>query len=920
MARQAKKPMSLTRAPASAIRRIEESEVRYRRLFETAQDAILILDGDSGKIADANPFVINLLGYSLNELIGKELWEIGLFSDKEESQAAMEQLQNEGYIRYEDMPLETKQGKRVDVEFVSNTYDVDGRSVIQCNIRDITERAEAARALEVSETRYRRLFETAQDAILILDGDSGKIIDANPFVIELLGYSLEELIRKELWEIGLFSDKKENKAAFKRLHKDGYIRYENLPLETKDGKRVDVEFVSNTYDVDGRNVIQCNIRDITERARATHALKTSETRYRRLFETAQDAILILDGDSGKIIDANPFVIDLLGYSLDELVGKELWQIGLFPDIKQAKAAFQQLYANGYIRYEDLPLETKDGRRAEVEFISNTYTVDDLNIIQCNIRDITDRKRSENAAREATERFRFLAESLPTKIFTATTDGNRNYFNQQWNEFTGLSFDQLKDSGWKQLIHPEDLEGHLRAWLHSLDTGEPFQFQYRLRRADGVYRWHLSRAQAMRNADGSIVMWVGSSTDIDDQKRTEENLARLYKEAESLNRSKDQFLATVSHELRTPMTSILGWTALLAMENLDETTRREGIATIHRSAKAQAQIIDDVLDVSRMITGKLRLTIEPVDMKSVLRAAVTAIFPAAEAKQLQIRMAFQPDLPRLGGDPARLQQVFWNLFSNAVKFTPPGGSIDVRLFSRDSNVVVEVQDTGTGIRPEFLPYAFDRFAQQEGGTMRRHGGMGIGLSIVKQLVELHGGTIAVSSEGEGRGSTFTISIPVQATIPIDILERRGRVSLGATPLIPSSLEEIPSITGLRVLVIDDEPDSRRTVAAILEQYGAIVTTAPTAAEGLALSERESFDVLLCDVAMPEQDGYSLIRRIRSRADEKSRISAVALTAYGRPTEREIALMEGFDEYLKKPVEPHDLISLVASVVRRKGSPV
>jgi PAS domain S-box-containing protein len=908
------KPMRVTKQSSAAIHAIQESEVRYRRLFETAQDAILILDGDSGKITDANPFVIDLLGYSLKELIGKELWQIGLFSDKEESKAAMEQLQNEGYIRYKDMPLETKQGKRVDVEFVSNTYVVDGSNVIQCNIRDISERKEAARALEVSEVRYRRLFETAQDAILILDGDSGKIIDANPFVIDLLGYSLEDLIGKELWQIGLLRDVEESKAAFEQLRQDGYIRYEDLPLQTKNGTRSDVEFVSNAYEVDGQNIIQCNIRDITERAQASRALKTSETRYRRLFETAQDAILILDGDSGKIIDANPFVIDLLGYSLEELIGTELWQIGLFPDIEQAKAAFQQLYENGYIRYEDLPLETKDGRRAEVEFISNTYKVDDLNIIQCNIRDITDRKQSENATREATERFRFLAESLPMKIFTATADGERNYFNQQWIEFTGLSFDKLKAWAWKDLVHPEDVELVLRGWRQSLATGEPFQAQYRLRRADGIYRWHLSRALAMRDADENILMWIGSSTDIDDQKRTEENLARLFNEAESLNRSKDQFLATVSHELRTPMTAILGWTALLAMENLDEATRREGISTIHRSAKAQAQIIDDILDVSRMITGKLRLTIEPVDMKNILRAAVTAIYPAAEAKQQKIRMDFGPDLPRFGGDPARLQQVFWNLFSNAVKFTPVGGSIDVRLYSLNSNVVVEVQDTGSGIRPEFLPYAFDRFAQQEGGTMRRHGGMGIGLSIVKQLVELHGGTIAVRSEGDGCGSTFTISIPVQTTISTEALERRAKVPLGASPVMPDSKPETPSIDGLRVLIVDDEPDARRTIAAILEQYGGIVTTAESADEGLALAESETFDVLLSDVAMPEEDGYSLIRRIRSRTDEKSRIPAVAITAYGRPTEREIALAEGFDEYLKKPVEPLEVISLVARLAR------
>jgi len=649
---------------------------------------------------------------------------------------------------------------------------------------------------------------------------------------------------------------------------------------------------------------------------STVALKESEARYRRLFETAQDAILILDGDSGKIMDANPFVIDLLGYSHEELMGKELWEIGLFPDIEASKAAFDRLRKDGYIRYEDLPLETKDGRRAEVEFVSNVYEVDGQNVIQCNIRDITDRKSAENAAQEGAERFRFLAESMPQMIFTARPNGDVDYFNQQWSAFTGLSLDEIKDWRWTRFIHPDDVKGTVRHWQHSLDTGDAFELQHRFRRADGVYRWHLSRACPMRDAAGKITMWISSNTDIDDQKRTEGDLSRLYQEAESLNQSKDEFLATLSHELRTPMTSILGWTALLSMGTLDEKSRTEGIATIHRSAKLQAQLIDDVLDVSRMVTGKMRLTIEPVDMERVLRETLASFVPAAEAKELRLRMDFQPGLLFLGGDPARLQQVFWNLLSNAVKFTPAEGRIDVRLFSRESNVVVEVQDTGLGIRPEFLPYAFDRFAQQEGGTRRHHGGMGIGLSIAKQLVELHGGTISVASEGEGLGTTFTVSIPVQATMP----ERPLRMDQRLRGERRSSRTEVPTIDGLRVLVIDDERDSRRTISAILEQYGAIVIAASSADEGFALAMRESFDVLLCDIAMPEQDGYALIRRIRLPADERSHIPAVALTAYGRPTEREIALAEGFDEYLKKPVEPEDLVSLVADMAERNVSRV
>ncbi len=561
-----------------------------------------------------------------------------------------------------------------------------------------------------------------------------------------------------------------------------------------------------------------------------------------------------------------------------------------------------------------PREEAAQARSDVDALMGQVREANEQLIVANLRSQTlaeDAKHAEDKAREGGERFQFLAESLPTKIFTSTPEGNSDYFNRLWREFTGRSFDQLKGWGWAQCIPSDDVERYMRAWRHALQTGEPFQCQHRLRRADGVDRWHLTSAQAMRDAGGNIVIWFGSSTEIDEQKRAEEHLAQLYKEAESLNRAKDDFLATVSHELRTPMTSILGWAALLAMGNLDETTRREGIATIHRSAKMQAQLIDDVLDVSRMITSKLRLTIEPVDMENVLRVALTAIVPAAEAKELQIGMDFQPGLPQLGGDPARLQQVFWNLLSNAVKFTPAGGRIDVRLFSGNSKMVVEVQDTGVGISAEFLPYAFDRFAQQESGTIRHHGGMGIGLSIVKQLVELHGGAVSVASEGEGRGATFTVSIPVQSTslkrpVPTNAGQRGEK----------STLAERPSIAGLRILLVDDEPDSRRTITAILERYGAIVTATSSAQESFALSQRESFDVLLCDIAMPEEDGYSLIRRIRSSGDERSRIPAVALTAYGRPLEQEIALAEGFNEYMKKPVEPEELIKLVAGAARRK----
>ena len=763
--------------------------------------------------------------------------------------------------------------------------------------------------LEASESRYRRLFETAQDAILILDAEEkpGTILDANPFVIDLLGYSLHELVGKELWEIGVFTDKAESKAAMEQLQKDGYIRYEDIPLQTKDGVSVDVEFVSNVYLVDGLKVIQCNIRDITERARAAKVLSASEARYRRLFETAQDAILILDEGSGKIMDANPFLIDLLGYPLDELIGKELWQIGLFSDREESKAAMARLQDVGYIRYEDMPLQTKRGKRIEVEFVSNSYLVGEIKVIQCNIRDITDRKWAEAAARLSAERFHFLAEAMPIIIFTARPDGVIDYCNRQLTEFTGMACEDVHKDGRVQFIHPDDAAQDDRLWRHAIDVGEPFQTESRFRRADGVYRWHLTRAAAMRDA-GGIIIWVGSSTDIHDRKSVEETLVRQYHESEALSRAKDEFLATSSHELRTPLTSILGWSELLVTGGLDAETHREALESIRQSARAQSRLIDDMLDVSRLLTGKLELNSEPVDVAAALLLAMRAITPAAESKKIVLEQSFARGASRVDGDPTRLQQIFWNILSNAVKFTPAGGRVYVRLFSTHSSVEVEVTDTGRGISAAFLPHVFESLSQERGSSTRQHGGLGLGLSIVRQLVDRHGGTVTATSEGEGKGATFTVSLPVRSfTSTVQDPPHTGgenAASAGGAAL---------PMNGMRLLVVDDEADMRKLISTILRAAGASVVMAGSGAEAFALLSSQSFHALVSDLAMPDEDGHSLTRRIRARSDDTSRIPAVAVTAYGGPLQRQLALSAGFDDYLKKPFAPQELVRVVSAVV-------
>lgn len=768
-------------------------------------------------------------------------------------------------------------------------------------------------ALAASESRYRRLFETAQDAILILDAEErpGTIMDANPFVIDLLGYSLDELIGKELWEIGLFADKAGSQAAMEQLQNEGYIRYEDIPLETKQGNRVDVEFVSNTYLVDGRKVIQCNIRDITERALAAHALEASEARYRRLFETAQDAILILEEASGKIMDANPFVIDLLGYSLDELVGKELWQIGLFSDMDESKAAMQRLRETGYIRYEDMPLQTKRGQRVEVEFVSNSYLVGELKVIQCNIRDITDRKWAEDAARISAQRFQFLAESMPIIIFTAKPSGEIDYCNRQLTEFTGLPCEEVCKGGRAPFTHPDEAEEDDRLWRSSIESGEPFQLESRFRRADGVYRWHLTRAAAMRDA-GGIVIWVGSSTDIHDRKSVEENLVRQYHESEALSRAKDEFLAMSSHELRTPLTSILGWSELLVTGGLDADTQREALESIRQSARAQSRLIDDMLDVSRLLTGKLELNSEPVDVSAALLLAISAITPAAERKNLTLEKSFARGASRVDGDPTRLQQIFWNILANAVKFTPDGGRISIRLFSTDSRIHIVVSDSGQGISPEFLPRVFDSLSQERGSSTRAHGGLGLGLSIVKQLVQMHGGTVRAESAGEGKGATFAVSLPAREFTPA--VEQPAMLHIREEQ--PPASDAPYSIAGMRVLVVDDELEMRKLITTVLRAAGASVVTASSAAGAFEHLTAQPFDALVSDIAMPDEDGHSLTRRIRALHDGRSSTPAVAVTAYGGPLQRQLALAAGFDDYVKKPFAPQDLVRAVAGVLANR----
>ncbi|MDQ3804351.1 MAG: ATP-binding protein, partial [Acidobacteriota bacterium] len=386
-------------------------------------------------------------------------------------------------------------------------------------------------------------------------------------------------------------------------------------------------------------------------------------------------------------------------------------------------------------------------------------------------------------------------------------------------------------------------------------------------------------------------------------------ARLYREAQEANRIKDEFLATLSHELRTPLTAILGWASMLRTNRFDEDSTRRAVETIERNARAQRQIVEDVLDVSRIITGRLRIDARPVEVRSLVEAAVDGVRPAAEAKGVFLSTMLAPDVGVISADPDRLQQVMWNLLSNAVKFTPAGGRVEVELRRVEHQAVVSVRDTGQGIAPEFLPHVFDRFRQADQTTTRRHGGLGLGLAIVRSLVELHGGSVTAESEGEGRGASFTVRLPLKAVAqPAARFEAAATKPLGAEPEAQS-----PSLAGTRVLLVEDDEDALSLLRSILEGRGARVTAVASAAEAWAALEGAAHDVLVSDIGMPEEDGYSLVRRLREReASRGGKLPAVALTAYARDEDRTRALLAGFHAHVAKPVNPAELVAVVASL--------
>ncbi|MDZ8086856.1 MAG: ATP-binding protein [Nostoc sp. DedQUE12b] len=624
----------------------------------------------------------------------------------------------------------------------------------------------------------------------------------------------------------------------------------------------------------------------------------------------QDQFFVLDRE-WRYSFVNEQVAEIVGIPKEELLGKIIWEV--FPDVvksefdtevHRAKAEntvvqFEYFYAPWQRWFENRVYPFAEG-------------------VSIFVTDISDRKQAEKALRESEEKFRNMADNAPFMVWVTDTNSYCTYLSQSWYDFTGQNEEMGLGFGWLNAVHPEDYNDTRNIFLEANRSYSAFRLEYRLRRKDGEYRSCIDAANPWFGVDGEFKGYIGSVIDITERKVAEAERDRLLKleqaartEAERANRIKDEFLAVLSHELRSPLNPILGWAKLLQTREFDTAALKKAIATIERNAQLQAQLIEDLLDVSRILQGKLNLKMLPVNLVLVIEAGLETVRLAAEAKNIQIQTMLDASFGQVLGDSGRLQQVIWNLLSNAVKFTPEGGKIDIQLECVDAEAQITVSDTGKGISPEFLPYVFEYFRQADGTTTRKFGGLGLGLAIVRHLTELHGGTIQAESLGEGQGAIFRVRLPL---IKKDLTPKQN-IDIAAL----NSSPPIEILTGIQILVVDDDDDTRDFHTFVLEQAGAMVTAVTSAKEALQILAESESDMLLSDIGMPEMDGYMLMRQVKAlQANQAKQIPAIALTAYAGEINQQQALESGFQKHLSKPVEPDELVKAIATLIGRNGN--
>ena len=654
--------------------------------------------------------------------------------------------------------------------------------------------------------------------------------------------------------------------------------------------------------------------------RRTRELAQALVIMRATLESTTDAILATD-EEGKVTDFNEKYVDMWKIPRGVLEGglaREVREVACqsFANPQRFLARIEEITASDQESF-DL-LELKDGRI--FERYSKVLTLEGQRAGRVwSFRDVSERHLAEITSRQlaaivASSDDAIIGKDL-NSVITSWNFGAERIFGYTSDEMIGTSIMRLI---------PPDRQEEEKEILSRIRRGERLDHFETIRLAKNGRQINVSiTVSPIKDSIGHVIGASKVARDITERKKTEETLKKAMEEteaararAERANRMKDQFLATLSHELRTPLNAVLGWANVLLLRKLQDEELRQGLATIERNARIQTQIIEDLLDMSRIISGKIRLDVQWIDLPAILNESIHTLRATAEVKGVNLQAAISPLTVPFCGDPNRLRQVFWNLLSNAIKFTPMNGKVQALLELVDSQVEMTVIDTGEGIAPEFLPYVFERFQQGDASTTRRHGGLGLGLAIVKELVELHGGNVGVKSDGIDKGATFTVQLPIVAVYSEPEEERRHPpAALDENRPLP---EEV-SLLNVDVLVVDDEIDARNLVKRLLEMAGATVSMAASSSEAMERILARRPDVLVCDIGMPGEDGYSLIRRLRAiEKIQENALPAVALSAYARSEDRTKSIRAGFQNHLAKPVEPSELLAIVGSLAGRTAA--
>jgi PAS domain S-box-containing protein len=902
-------------------------------IVDTSDDAIISKDLD-GVIHSCNAAATRIFGYAPNELVGQSIRVLVPPDRQHEEDDILRKIRAGERVDHLETVRLHRDGHLIDVSVtVSPVRDSSGGVVGAFKIaRDIThlKRSRAVQAYLAA------IVDSSEDGILSKDLN-GIIQSCNRAGERIFGYPAEELVGRSVRLLIPPERQAEEDEILAKIGRGERISHFETVRIRKDGQPIEISLsVSPIRDTSGAIIgVAKIVRDITEQKRMAGELAAQQEWFRVTLASVGDAVIAADVN-GCVTFQNSRAEILTGWTTDEATGRPLSEVFRIVDERTgapitnpAERVLRSgrvvglanhaaiIHRDGSVRpIADSAAPIRDARG---------HTIGVVLIF----RDVSDERRAEEALNEQREWYETTLESIGDAVIATDAQGRVVFMNPIAENLTGWSLRAARGHDCAEVFrivnektrHPVE-SPVTRVLAEGVIVG--LANHTILVAADGTEVPIDDSGAPIRNRDGRVIGAVLVFRDIS-ERRVIENERRIAvaererihgseraarAEAEQATRAKDEFIAMVSHELRTPLNAILGWTHLLTQPGATPEVLQRGVEVIARNTRLQAQLISDLLDVSGILSGRMRLAVEQVDPASILVEAVEAVHPSAKQKSIAVRMDLADNVGTVAADPSRLQQIVWNLLWNAIKFTPDGGSVSVRLGRAGPNVEITVSDTGLGISKEFLPHLFERFQQASPSITRRFGGLGLGLSIVKYLVDMHGGTVRAESEGEGKGATFTVALPAADA---------GRQPAPAAARVRTTEGTAP-LDGVEVVLVEDDADTLDFLARYLTSCGAHVTAATTAAEALAILPRSKADVLVSDIGLPEMDGYELIQRVRSSNPPAAGVPAVALTAYARPEDRARSFRAGFQAHLAKPVEAPDLAATIARLVGRgEGRP-